>query len=149
MSAITLPAEYGLVGAAITAAGFLNLWQAHLVGKARKLAKIDYPQMYAEAAQAKASSNAQKFNCTQRAHQNTLENVPIILAGTAYLGVAHPKFAAASLGLWIVARVIYTVGYSSGEPKNRATGAAMSGISTLVVLIGCGWTAYESISALL
>lgn len=63
MSAIILPAEYahvdlyglstfnasfldryGLVGAAITAVGFLNMWQTSKVSRARKLAKIDYPQ---------------------------------------------------------------------------------------------------------
>ena len=41
------------------------------VGKARKQFKIPYPVMYAES----SHKDANAFNCVQRAHQNSLENL--------------------------------------------------------------------------
>lgn len=40
---------------------------------------------------------------------------------TAYFGLAYPKTAAASLIAWVVGRVIYTVGYATGQPKKVST----------------------------
>lgn len=55
-------------------------WQSIVVGKYRKAANVPYPQAYAEKAEADASLDAKKFNCAQRAHQNTLESIPIVFA---------------------------------------------------------------------
>lgn len=41
---------------------------------------------------------ATRFNCTQRAHQNTLESVPMLLALEILLGLQFPLYAA-SLGM--------------------------------------------------
>lgn len=51
----------------------------------------------------------QQFNCAQRAHQNTLESVPFILASTAFLGLFHPKAATAGALSWVFGRIFYTV----------------------------------------
>lgn len=37
---------------------------------------VKYPALYAE----KGTPNADKFNCVQRAHQNSLENLPQVCA---------------------------------------------------------------------
>jgi len=66
-----------------------------------------------------ASPAAMKFNCTQRAHANTLESLPVILATTAISGLRYPVLAASLCGAWVFARVLYTIGYSRGDPKGR------------------------------
>ncbi|KAL0578395.1 hypothetical protein V5O48_003616 [Marasmius crinis-equi] len=101
----------------------LLFYQTFVVAAARKAAKIDYPQVYAEKAQEDASLEAKKFNCAQRAHQNTLESIPIIYLTTAIGSVRHPKLAAGFLAAWSVLRVFYTRGYATGDPKKRAFGA--------------------------
>jgi len=149
MSGIVLPAEYGYVGAAIVAITWLTLWQATNVAFARRLAKIEYPQMYAEKAEAKASPDAHRFNCAQRAHQNTLESVTSIVSTTAFMGLVYPRVAAGACAAWILSRVIYAVGYSTGDPKNRISGSRISLLAGLVLLFGSSWTAVEFIKATL
>lgn len=51
------------------------------------------------------------------AHQNTLEWLPQVIASTLIVGVKYPCFAAAVCATWSVARVLYTIGYTSGNPK--------------------------------
>ncbi|KAJ6610505.1 hypothetical protein B0H10DRAFT_1811569, partial [Mycena sp. CBHHK59/15] len=95
---------------------FLLVGQAVTVGRHRKAAKIDYPRMYADNQEMAASPAAMKFNCAQRAHQNTLENIPQIYGMTVILGLKYPIAAATALGMWVVSRIAYTVGYASGNP---------------------------------
>lgn len=63
--------------------------------------------MYAEG----TDEQAMVFNCTQRAHQNTLESLPAVLALTALVGLAHPLVAASLCTAWNVGRVLYGLGY--------------------------------------
>jgi glutathione S-transferase len=82
---------------------YLTGWQTFKVGRARSKANIKYPQrqfnlahltlllltciacctfakiVYAEKAEVEASPAAKKFNCVQRAHQNTLETLPQVI----------------------------------------------------------------------
>ncbi|EJF67198.1 membrane-associated proteins in eicosanoid and glutathione metabolism [Dichomitus squalens] len=119
MSGIVLHKEFAYPVAAAVSTFWLLTWQTIRVGAARKLAKIDYPQVYAEKAEAAVNQAAQKFNCAQRAHQNTLEVLPVILTGTLVTGLKHPIAASALCGTWVLARVFYTIGYSTGDPKKR------------------------------
>jgi len=48
------------------------------------------------------SEDAMKFNCTQRSHQNTLEQLPTFLAMQMLLGQVYPVPAAALGMLWNV-----------------------------------------------
>jgi hypothetical protein len=91
--------------------------------------------VYAEKAEAERSKDALIFNCVQRkwswiftsvrglimlstgAHQNTLENLALTLFSTLIAGLVYPKFAGAVCGTWSIARLLYTIGYSSGEPQ--------------------------------
>lgn len=46
------------------------------------------------------SEDAAKFNCTQRSHQNTLEQLPTFLAVQLLLAQAYPVTAAALGMVW-------------------------------------------------
>jgi len=146
MSAITISPDYGFVGAAIVSTALLNVWQTIRIYPARKAAKIDYPQIYAEKAQVEASHEALVYNCTQRAHHNTLETVHSVVAGTAFMGLLYPRTAAAMCAAWVAARVVYTIGYSSGRPQNRGVGSAISTLLAFALYSGAGWTAFKMIN---
>ncbi|KAI6040842.1 hypothetical protein EDC04DRAFT_2672877 [Pisolithus marmoratus] len=118
MSPILLPEEYKYITGPLVSLGWVLFWQALLVGRARRRAGIAYPQckLYAEQAECKANPAAVKFNCTQRAHQNTLESVPIVVLGTLVTGLKYPLLAAGLSSAFSVGRVLYTWGYKSGNP---------------------------------
>ena len=146
-SGIVLPAEYAYVGGALVSTIWLNIWQTICVGRARKAARIDYPQMYAEISQAKDSREAHLFNCAQRAHQNTLESVPFIFLSTAITGLKYPTYAAAGCGLWVFGRVIYTLGYSTGDPAKRQRGA-LGTLALIGLVFGASYTAFDLIRSI-
>lgn len=89
-----------------------------MVGRARKLYKVEYPAMY--------SDTEQVFNCYQRVHQNTLERVTVFLVILLAAGLFNAKMAAAFGFIWLAGRVIYSIGYYSGIPKNRIFGSFVS-----------------------
>ncbi|WVQ94064.1 hypothetical protein IAU59_001142 [Kwoniella sp. CBS 9459] len=120
----TLPAAFPVVGLPIVAAFCLGAWQSNNVMNYRKAAGVKYPTLYATEAEAKADPKVNQFNCAQRAHGNTLEMIPFLLALCAYIGLFHPVYASANMMIWIIGRVGYTVGYSSGNPQNRLNNLA-------------------------
>ncbi|KAH9486553.1 Microsomal glutathione S-transferase 3 [Psilocybe cubensis] len=131
---VTLPDSFGYVGASLLSTVFLLLGQGSTVGKYRKRAGIAYPQMYAEKAQADASKDAFQFNCAQRAHQNTLEYIPLVYAITIMTGIKYPIFAASSCALWTLSRISYSRGYIQGGPEKRVNILYLLG--TVVGIIG-------------
>jgi len=70
---------------------------------------------YAEAAEANANPAVMRFNCAQRAHHNTLEVVPHTLFTILFSGLRYPTAATALGSLWVFGRIIYTMGYSTGD----------------------------------
>ena len=66
-----------------------TLCQGFKVGGARKKLGVPYPAMY--------SDKQPLFNCYQRAHQNTLENIPTFLALVLLAGLFSAKWAAGQL----------------------------------------------------
>ncbi|ORZ10480.1 hypothetical protein BCR42DRAFT_422468, partial [Absidia repens] len=115
------------------------------VGKARSKAKVPYPYgnddrfffyvltvippsffcvAYAEKAEAEKDPLKNIFNCTQRAHQNTLEFWPIVTSLSLIAGLSHPVVAAAAHAWWLLGRIIYVRGYITGNPQNRLYGVA-------------------------
>jgi len=119
MSTITVPTNFSYVAASLLSTVFLLTGQTIVVSKHRKAAGIEYPRLYAEKAEMAASPAAFKFNCVQRAHANTLENIPQVYLMTIVLGLKHPVVAASALGMWVLSRVFYTRGYASGIPAER------------------------------
>ena len=59
---------------------------------------VQYPKLYAEGTNAVSV----KFNCTQRAHQNTMENLPVFLIMQVLLAQAYPLLASALGVAWAV-----------------------------------------------
>ncbi|KAJ3760551.1 hypothetical protein EV360DRAFT_81071 [Lentinula raphanica] len=135
MSSIIVPQGSSYVAGAILSTVFLLTYQSHVVSVHRKVAGIKYPQLYAEQKEVEASTDALKFNCAQRAHQNTLENLPIIYTTTLVSALKFPKVAAASIAIWSLARVLYTRGYVTGDPAQRnKKGGGLHYLPTLVLL---------------
>merc|ERR1711874_364793 len=64
----------------------IEKWMAIKVGGQRKALGVPYPEMYSE--------KQPLFNCYQRAHQNTLENIPTFLSLLFPGGLFSPKWAA-------------------------------------------------------
>jgi len=80
-----------------------------------------------------SEADAFSFNCIQRGHQNTLENVPFIVALLLVTWPAFPLPSAICGAIWIAGRVLYMLGYSR-SPKLRMWGAV--GYVGLIGLVG-------------
>jgi len=118
MVAIELPAEYGYVVLAGASMHFVNMWKAMRVGKMRKQFGVNYPKMY--------SDEHPLFNCYQRAHQNTLEFIPYFYPALFFAGLKYPVASAVCGATFAVGRILYALGYSTGNPEKRVAGALVS-----------------------
>ncbi|KAJ7177904.1 hypothetical protein C8R46DRAFT_666591 [Mycena filopes] len=147
-STLIVPTGFSYVAASLFSTILLLQGQAITVSRHRKRAGIEYPRLYADKAEMAASPAAQAFNCAQRAHQNTLENVGTMYLMTVILGLRHPTLAAAALGSWVISRVAYTVGYSSGVPAKRNNIiTSLTYIPALLTLFfGSGYTVFQFVT---
>ncbi|XP_065302599.1 glutathione S-transferase 3, mitochondrial-like [Dermacentor albipictus] len=107
--------EYGYVVLVGVGSAIVNTWLAVRVGSARKRFDIKYPTMYSDTNIA--------FNCIQRSHQNFLENYPQFLMLLFLGGLEYPKFAACSGLVYLAGRIVYAIGYSTGDPSKRMRGS--------------------------
>ena len=96
---------------------FTVFLQGGMVGKARTKYKVELPTMY--------SDTEVMFNCYQRVHQNTLERLPLFLGLLLVAGLFNSIIAAVLGAVWLVGRLLYSIGYYSGVPKNRVVGSAV------------------------
>lgn len=140
---MSLPEGYGYIPSSLITIGWVLVWQGLMVARYRKKAGIEYPQPYAEKAEVKNSDAALRFNCMQRAHQNTLESAPVIFVSTVVAGLKYPALAAAICVAYSLSRVVYTIGYKSGKPKRRMYGSVVSGLSTLGLLSTATCAAFQ------
>ena len=51
------------------------------------------------------------------AHQNMLENVPLLWSSTLVAGLKYPVVAASLCALYLLTRIPYTLGYRTGVPE--------------------------------
>lgn len=84
---------------------------------------------------------------TSLAFQNTLENLPTFLFTVLFAGLKHPKTATVLGASWVLGRVLYTIGYSSGDPSKRISGAIPSSLGLLGLLGTATYTAVQFIQA--
>ncbi|KAJ7757077.1 hypothetical protein B0H16DRAFT_1721542 [Mycena metata] len=149
MSTIIVPTGFSYVAAALMSTVFLLAGQFVTVSKQRALAGIAYPQLYADKEQMATSPAAAKFNRAQRVHQNTLEYLPSLYVMTVLFGLKNPVLAASSLGLWILGRVAYSVGYVVGPPDNRNNIVTVicATPSFLTLIVGATYSTYQLVAA--
>ncbi|KAF8481833.1 membrane-associated proteins in eicosanoid and glutathione metabolism [Russula ochroleuca] len=147
MSTIYVPTGFSWVAASLVSVATLLQWQGISVGNARKKASIPYPQAYAEKAEQESSMDAKIFNCKQRAHQNTLENAPVMVVSTLIGGLRYPILSAALCGFWSFMRVLYTVRYGTGEPKKRSGPILISFFTQTVLSVVSAKVVFDLIKA--
>ncbi|KFM81199.1 Microsomal glutathione S-transferase 3, partial [Stegodyphus mimosarum] len=124
-----LPREYGYVILVGASSVFVAMWHGIKVSQARKKFGIKYPIMYSD------SNNV--FNCIQRAHGNFLENYPQFLFLLVTGGLSYPKLSAGAGIVYLLGRIVYALGYSTGDPQKRMRGMFMHlGLLTLLYTSG-------------
>jgi glutathione S-transferase len=96
-----------------------HMYMATGVMSARKKYGVAYPLEYANPSDNK---NADAFNCVQRGHQNSLENLPSFLSLLCISGLTYPVSASLAGAVYLAGRVMYFRGYSTGDPKKRMQG---------------------------
>ncbi|KAF8913653.1 hypothetical protein CPB85DRAFT_543349 [Mucidula mucida] len=133
---VTIPDGIAWVALSLVSVNVLLMSQMTTVGKYRRIAKIPYPQMYAEKAEAEASRDAYVFNCAQRAHQNTLENVAVVVTSTLITAVSYPLVAASGCALWVFGRALYTRGYIQDPEVRNTHGGYIGSFGQTVVMLG-------------
>ncbi len=105
---------------------FVYVWTGAVVGKARKAHGVNYPD----------TSGPDAFNRIWRAHQNTLEQLPLFLPSLWLFALIVSDLWAGALGLvWSIGRVIYVKGYARAAEK-RETGFVIAILATAVLLFG-------------
>lgn len=71
----------------------------------------------------------------QRGHQNSLEQLPWLLSFLFVAGAFHPITAAIGGIVCACGRIMYFIGYSSGDPDKRMRGLYY--YVGLLTLLGC------------
>ncbi|KAF9021367.1 hypothetical protein BDZ89DRAFT_1163771 [Hymenopellis radicata] len=120
----------------LLASNLLLSTQAVMVLNRRKIAKIEYPQMYAEKAEVEKSPDALNFNSMQRVHGNTLENIKMLTVCTILTALHYPIFAAITSGCWVVGRILYTQGYLQAPDIRNKRGGFLSQIAFFALQAG-------------
>ena len=96
------------------------------VGKARMRTGIKAP----------ATSGDPDFERHFRVHQNTLEQLIILLPSLWLFGIYVHEMAGAVLGLvYIIGRFMYRAAYVS-DPGKRSTGFMVGAVPTMILLLG-------------
>ena len=131
MISIDVPADYKWVLLALVGVFFANQYLVVGVMQARKKYGIKCPNLCAPP----GHKNEEAFNCAQRAHQNTVESMPLFLVELVLVGLFYPLFAASCGGLWSVGRILYGYGYKTKGPEGRLIGSLISHLGDLPLQI--------------
>lgn len=121
--------------ALVTIAALLTyFWMGLRVGQARAKTGIAAPAM----------SGDQMLERAIRIHYNTLESLPLFLAGLWLFAIYWNDLFAAAMGVvWIVGRVVYALGYAA-DPAKREVGFMIQLVATAALVFGAAgriiWT---------
>mmetsp|Transcript_1460 Transcript_1460/g.3766 ORF Transcript_1460/g.3766 Transcript_1460/m.3766 type:complete len:147 (-) Transcript_1460:5-445(-) len=127
-----LPKEFGYAIGVVGLTVVVAQYGAGKVMGARKKYGIKYPTLYSTG----KTKNDIAYNCAQRAHQNTLENLPAVNIMMLSSATVYPVTAAAFGAIWCVGRVLYIRGYTAESgPDGRRFGALISHMGDLPLLI--------------
>ncbi|KAJ8656607.1 hypothetical protein O0I10_007684 [Lichtheimia ornata] len=143
MVIFTLSQEHGFVLSVLVFSLFQLLAMSLRVGKARKVAGVPYPYVYAEKNEAENEFDKHVFNCIQRVHQNTLEMYPSFAVLLLLGGITHPLINAGAGFYYLVTREVYARGYSTGEPSKRGLGVRTAALGELIMLGTTVHTIYQ------
>ncbi len=69
----------------------------------------------------------------------------MLVAMTCLLGLEHPIAAAALAMVWNAARVVYALGYSTGDPSKRSPGGIVSSLVYLGAIVATGATGIKAV----
>jgi glutathione S-transferase len=109
---------------------------------------VKYPNLYADKDNCPDADKRNKFNCVQRGHQNSLEIQPVFLALLILSGLGYPATAAALGASFLLGRVFYIKGYSTGDPARRINpGTMLYVVGLLGLQITCLKGAYDLITS--
>ena len=101
-------------------------WMSVQVGRARGKSGINAPAMTGD----------EQLERAVRVQSNTLEWLPIFLASLWLFAVYWNELIAAGLGIvWIIGRVIYSVGYMA-DPAKRSAGFLIQLLASAALLFG-------------
>jgi glutathione S-transferase len=95
-----------------TLSTFITSFHTHLTGEYRAAAKVTFPNAYATAVEAATSPEKYRFNCAQKAHANFTENHTSFVTVLLIAGLKYPKISTALGATWVLARVLYVLGYT-------------------------------------
>lgn len=139
---VTLTKEHGYAAGVALSSWVVLQYMGVKVMKARQHYNVQYPVLYAS----ESDIQGKIFNCIQRGHQNTLENYPQFLVMLGLGSIKYPLISSIGGGIWLLGRVVYFQGYSTGQPEKRAYGGfAYAG---LFMMLGCALKfTYELITA--
>jgi glutathione S-transferase len=117
-----------LVALVTVLALMLYLWQTIRVGSARGRLGVAAP----------ATTGNPEFERHFRVQANTLEGLVIFLPALWLFAIYIDDRFAAGLGvIWIVGRVLYTVGYTR-EASARGPGFGIQALAMIALLLGAG-----------
>jgi uncharacterized membrane protein YecN with MAPEG domain len=104
----------------------LYFWMSLQVAGARRKSGVAAPAMTGDPLLERAV----------RVHYNTLEWLPIFLAGLWLFAIYWSDLVAAALGLvWIVGRIVYATGYMA-DPGKRSMGFLIQFLAAAALLLG-------------
>jgi len=113
------------------------VWISVTVGKARARTGLKYPLEYHPGVlEEKDDREKWLFNCTQKSHQNLLENLPTFFILFNICSATFPRYGAGLGAMWLFGRVVYHLGYSSKGPGGRHFGGRLTYAPTVGLILG-------------
>jgi len=136
---IEFPEGYALCFVPLALSWVMNYFLTIQVIMARKKYDVQYPNLYAP----HGHKDGDKFNCVQRAHQNTLESWSMVMVTMFATALVYPTASAISGLLWVLGRFVYGIGYALGNPNFRMPGGLLSHCGDFPLIIMAMRIAYN------